>query len=182
MGIMRAFQIAKDYKQSNREEIGDDYIELKEFKFFLIALRQYFEYWVAFTRLDDDGDKRISLVEFTHNKESIEKWVGPINDIEACFKEIDLNGGGIVLFDEFSDWAIKKSLDLDDDVEQEGADFEGMLEQKDEPREKSAMKGSTSSNPEEKSAKNSLQDSTSSNSEEKTASQSSLLPDINWQE
>merc|ERR1712048_897764 len=136
----------------------------------------------AFTRLDDDGDKRISLIEFTQNKESIEKWVGPINDIEACFKEIDLNGGGIVLFDEFSEWAIKKSLDLDDDVEQEGADFDGMLEQKDEPREKSAKKDSTSTNPEEKSAKNSFRDSTSSKSEEKSASQSSLLPDINWQE
>ena len=61
--IMRAFQIARDYKPSTREDIesGDDYIELSEFRFFLIALRQYFEYWVAFCRIDDDGDRRITL-------------------------------------------------------------------------------------------------------------------------
>ena len=35
--------------------------------------------------------------------------------MEAEFKTIDLNGGGIVLFDEFCDWAIKKALDLEDD-------------------------------------------------------------------
>ena len=62
----------------------------------------------------------------------MEKWVGEIVDIEACFREIDVNGGGFVLFDEFCEWAIKKSLDLDDDEEVEGADFEGMLAQKDD--------------------------------------------------
>jgi hypothetical protein len=34
---------------------------------------------------------------------------------EARWKECDKNGGGQVLFDEFSEWAIKKGLDLEDD-------------------------------------------------------------------
>ena len=46
----------------------------------------------------------------------IEKWVGKLNESGAqAFKEIDKNGGGFILFNEFCDWAIKKSLDLDDD-------------------------------------------------------------------
>ena len=47
-------------------------------------------------------------------KEKIEAWVGKI-DMEASFKEIDTNGGGSILFDEFCQWAIKKNLDLEDD-------------------------------------------------------------------
>lgn len=112
--IMRAFQIAKDSKRSKRGEVGDDYIELREFKFFLLSLRQYFEYWQAFSRVDADNDRRINLVEFVDNKEKIEKWVGPI-DAEEEFKAIDTNGGGIILFDEFCKWAITRSLDLEDD-------------------------------------------------------------------
>ena len=42
----------------------------------------------------------------------METWVGTIADMEAEFKIIDVNGGGKILFDEFCNWAIKKSLDL----------------------------------------------------------------------
>ncbi len=31
------------------------------------------------------------------------------------WREIDHNGGGVVLFDEFCQWAIQKNLDLEDD-------------------------------------------------------------------
>ena len=36
-------------------------------------------------------------------------------DPEKSFKDIDKNGGGIILFDEFCEFAIKTSLDLEDD-------------------------------------------------------------------
>ena len=51
-------------------------------------------------------------------------WVGPIADIDSEFRAIDKNGGGIILFDEFCDWAIKKNLDLEDD-DDDIADFDG---------------------------------------------------------
>lgn len=38
-------------------------------------------------------------------------------DAARSFREIDTNRGGIVLFDEFADWALRKGLDLDDDDE-----------------------------------------------------------------
>ena len=34
---------------------------------------------------------------------------------EAQWKQCDADGAGKVLFDEFSDWAIKTNLDLEDD-------------------------------------------------------------------
>ena len=35
----------------------------------------------------------------------------------ALFHEIDTNKGGIILFDEFSEWAIRKKLDAEKDHE-----------------------------------------------------------------
>lgn len=37
----------------------------------------------------------------------MEKWGISISDPEATFDEIDTNGGGMILFDEFCEWAIK---------------------------------------------------------------------------
>lgn len=115
--IMRAFQSAKDCTQSKRTDVkGADYIEFKEFRYFLSSLRQYFEYYVAFVRCDTNSDHKISLQEFKDAQEKIELWVGKI-DAEAAFNEIDTNKGGSILFDEFCKWAIKKNLDLEDDDE-----------------------------------------------------------------
>jgi len=117
--IMRAFQIAKDSQKSKRADCsGDDFIERKEFKFFLSSLRQYIEYYVAFSRADENDDKRISKDEFVAAKDKIESWVGEI-DADASFAEIDENGGGFILFDEFCKWAIRKNLDLDDDIDED---------------------------------------------------------------
>jgi len=46
---------------------------------------------------------------------TLEKWGINIYDPEESFKEIDANGGGHVLFDEFVTWAASKNLDLEDD-------------------------------------------------------------------
>ena len=112
--VMRAFQIAKNCTKSKRGKAGDDYIEFREFRFFLLSLRQYFEYFEAFNRVDTSGDGRISLVEFKDAQDKVEVWVGKFN-AEEEFKKIDTNGGGIILFDEFCNWAISKNLDLEDD-------------------------------------------------------------------
>lgn len=111
--IMRAFQVAKNSRPSKRAA-GDDYVELREFKFFFASLRQYLEYYVAFDQLDTDGDKKLSLKEFKAGEGKVETWVGKL-DAEEEFKSMDSNTGGSVLFDEFSKWAIKKNLDLEDD-------------------------------------------------------------------
>merc|ERR1712079_392556 len=74
---------------------------------------------MLFVRLDTGMDHRVNKEEFTSlkMKETIEKWVGPVEDMGAEFDKIDKNGGGQILFGEFVDWALEKDLDIEDDVE-----------------------------------------------------------------
>lgn len=114
--INRAFHHARKISKKESEH-GDDYVTFSEFRIFLYMLRQYFEYYQAFDRVDTGDDGRISKEEFTNPKvkDAIEKWVGPIEDYEAEFDSIDANGGGQILFNEFVDWATDKNLDIEDD-------------------------------------------------------------------
>ena len=112
--IMRAFQAAKNSKKS-KSKYGPEYVEKGEFKVLLYCLRQYFEYYQAFARIDTSDDNRIDLKEFKAAMPMIQKWVGPIANAEAEFRKIDKNGGGQILFDEFVVWAYSRNLDLDDD-------------------------------------------------------------------
>jgi hypothetical protein len=52
------------------------------------------------------------------------QWKIDVRDIKAQWKKCDRNGGGMVLFDEFCNWAISQNLDLDDD-DDEDFDREG---------------------------------------------------------
>lgn len=117
--IIRAFNFAKD-AIPGKAKYGADYLEKKEFRIFLVALRQRFEYFQAFKRIDSGGDGRIDLMEFMGARKIIEKWVGKMADPEKEFNTIDTNGGGQILFDEFCDWSCKKNLDLDDDNDFQG--------------------------------------------------------------
>jgi hypothetical protein len=45
----------------------------------------------------------------------MKKWGIVISDPMTTFKLIDKDNGGMILFDEFCQWAIQKNLDLDDD-------------------------------------------------------------------
>merc|ERR1712106_669112 len=104
--INRAFHYSKSVSKSKHIH-ADDYLDFKEFRLFLAALRQFFEFYQAFSRIDTGKDNRISREEFTSKsiKKSIESWVGPIDDMETEFDKIDTNGGGQILFSEFVDWA-----------------------------------------------------------------------------
>ena len=114
--IMRAFQAAKNSKAS-KNRYGPDYIEKAEFKYLLYSLRQYFEYYQAFGRIDTGDDNRVDINEFKSALPVIQKWVGPIANPDEEFHKIDKNGGGQVLFDEFVSWAFSRNLDLEDDDE-----------------------------------------------------------------
>ena len=91
--IIRAYKAARS-KGKNKSKYSGDYVEKHEFRYFLLALRQYFEYWAAFARVDTGDDRRINKSEFKKAKPMLEKWVGPIEDMDTTFDEIDKNGGG----------------------------------------------------------------------------------------
>jgi len=100
---------------------GDDFIEFREFRLFFQTLRQYFEYYQAFSRLDTGDDNKVSKEEFCSEsaKASVAKWVKEVpEDWEAEFDKIDTNKGGQILFKEFVEWAVAKNLDLEDDIDE----------------------------------------------------------------
>ncbi len=111
---MRAFQTAKT-KVKSKSPHGDDYITKGEYRYLLKYLRQYYEYWVAFDKIDTNDDRRVSHTEFVQAKPELEKWGIDMSHPQARWAECDRDGGGFVLFIEFCDWAIKKNLDLEDD-------------------------------------------------------------------
>ena len=61
--IMRAFEFAKSYcpAKGKNKKYGDDYVEKKEFRVLLVALRQRFEFHEAFKRIDFNNDDRIDF-------------------------------------------------------------------------------------------------------------------------
>jgi len=104
---------------------GDDYLEFREFRLFFQTLRQYFEYFQAFSRIDTGDDSRVSKEEFCSDasKAAMAKWMKEVpEDLEAEFDKIDENSGGQILFKEFIKWAISKNLDLEDDVDEAPAE------------------------------------------------------------
>lgn len=112
--LLRAFVAAKT-KMPAKSKYSDDYVSKGEYRWLLKYLRIYYEYWVAFDRIDKDDDRRIDFDEFMKAKEKLEAWGIDMSDPQKAWSECDKNGGGVVLFDEFSAWAIKKGLDLEDD-------------------------------------------------------------------
>ena len=112
--IARAYKDAKN-KIKGKAKHSDDYVEWLEFRYLLIYLRQYFEYYVMFCRADLSSDFKIKLDEFKKALPKLEKWGVKINDPAAEFKKLDTNGSGSIMFDEFCEFAIQKNLDLEDD-------------------------------------------------------------------
>jgi len=116
--IMRAFQAAKkahNAKAGGSDDLGPDFVQKIEFRLLLVYLAKYFEVWQMFDEIDDGEDHRINMEEFQKAVPLLEGWGVTIEDPETSFQEIDGNGGGQILFDEFAEWAITKQLDLDDD-------------------------------------------------------------------
>jgi hypothetical protein len=74
-----------------------------------------------FEAIDTNKDKRIDAGEFAAAAKLVETWGMTIKDPAEVFAQIDIDGGGMILFDEFADWAIRKQLDLPDDDDAENA-------------------------------------------------------------
>jgi hypothetical protein len=71
-----------------------------------LYLRQYFEYFVMFKKMDTSGDNKLSKKEFIEAIPNLKKWGVLVTDVNAEFDNIDTNKGGEILFDEFSHYCI----------------------------------------------------------------------------
>jgi Ca2+-binding EF-hand superfamily protein len=127
--LLRAFNAAKNIggKQTGKNA---EYIERREFRYLLLYLRKYYEYWVMFNRIDTSGDRRLSHDEFIEGISQIESWGVSLEDSSAAFHEMDSDGRGMILFDEFCNWAIHMHLDLEDDDDDDEDDTIQLQEQK----------------------------------------------------
>lgn len=98
--LMRAFKAT--------DTSGNGFIDRQEFPFCLSYVVYYNNLWSLFTALDEDGDRRITKQEFLKvaNKLDLPR------DADQVFSEIDINGGGIILFDEFCHWLAQNKADL----------------------------------------------------------------------
>lgn len=103
--IMRAYQAA------DREQ-RDGFIRKKEFRFFLTCVHLYNQLWTTFAHLDDDSDRRLTRQEF----HQIASAVGDVNDPDQVFDEMDVNQGGVILFDEFCTWWARSKIGEEVDI------------------------------------------------------------------
>ena len=63
--MRRAFMAAKAHSKSKEEDsVADDFVQKKEFRIFLLYLRQYFEYFFMFKKLDRESDNKLNVEEF----------------------------------------------------------------------------------------------------------------------
>jgi hypothetical protein len=133
--INRAFHAARDIVPSVGS-IGPHYVDLHEFRYFLLYLQHYLELFLIFAELDSTkvrgkySDRRMSYPEFEVAIPKLIAW-GLEPEVErviqsnpqAVFQSIDDNGGGVVLFDEFAHWALwnhifKLNGEDDEDMEE----------------------------------------------------------------
>ena len=112
--LIRAYNASKNKIKGKAKHSGD-YVEWLEFRILLVYLRQYFEYYAMFCRIDTSDDFKVDINEFKKAVPILEKWGVKITDPNAEFKNNDNNNSGSIMFDEFCEYAIKKNLDLEDD-------------------------------------------------------------------
>ena len=114
--IMRAFQAAKGANNAKNAKgsLGPDFVEKCEFRLLLLYLKEYFEIWQMFEKVDSGDDYRVNYDEFKQALPMFKRWGFEVKDPKAEFKVIDRNGGGEILFDEFADWALKRRLDMEE--------------------------------------------------------------------
>jgi Ca2+-binding EF-hand superfamily protein len=104
--VMRAYQAARGVSGGH-----GDYVEKSEFRLFLVYLQRYLELWQMFAAMDGSSsgvdDRRITYDEFqTSVPQLVQQFGITVDDPKATFDAMDVNGGGMVLFDEFSQWAM----------------------------------------------------------------------------
>ncbi|KAH8073977.1 hypothetical protein JL721_2532 [Aureococcus anophagefferens] len=90
--LMRAYKFA--------DADGSGLISKREFCLLLRSLFFFNDLWHKFEVIDTSGDRRLDLGEFVRGAALIDLHFAE-DEARAVFDEIDENGGGVILFNEF---------------------------------------------------------------------------------
>lgn len=90
--LMRAYKFA--------DADGSGLISKREFCLLLRSLFFFNDLWTKFELIDTSGDRRVDLAEFIKGAALIDLNLSD-EEARATFDEIDENGGGVILFNEF---------------------------------------------------------------------------------
>ena len=110
--------LMRAYKAADRK--ADGLIRRNEFRLLLKYLVYFNDLWDRFDEIDSDDDRRISLEEFKRGCGILGIGI-PAEEIEADFDDMDANGGGTVLFEEFCSWCAQNHV-IDDETEDDDND------------------------------------------------------------
>ena len=99
--LMRAYKAA--------DESGDGWIGPREFRQLLRYLVYFNQLWDDFEAMDVNHERRITVDSFLAGCKAIGLGISP-SEAAAQFKEMDLDGSGVVLFEEFCTFCAKKHL------------------------------------------------------------------------
>ena len=125
--LMRAYQVARDYgngidmtkiygmkaaMELKKSDIYASTVNIKEFRILLEYIQKYFVLFEVYKTIDKDFDGRVGPNEYEAGKAAMVAKGFP----EATFAELDGDGAGMCLFDEFCAYMIGKAgLDVDGD-------------------------------------------------------------------
>lgn len=103
--------LMRSYKAADTNNNG--FISLKEFKNLWKYIVYFNSLWDKFYDIDLDSDRRISLNEFKTMSKSL--FDSNLSDKESVyiFELIDTNNAGMILFDEFCAFMIKRKIALE---------------------------------------------------------------------
>ena len=101
--IMRAYKAA--------DASGNGWLNRREFSVFLQFLVVFENLWRQFEIIDTDGDRRLTMQEFVSKAPKLPEYVSKTpNELEAIFRSLDKNGGGVLLFDEFCQASAQQAI------------------------------------------------------------------------
>jgi len=112
--LMRAYK-----KTTLKDGNGDDWVQRIEFIKLLRNIFYFNRVYLVFDELDTDDDRRIDINEF---KTGFAVLKMEDHKAEDVFSEIDRNGGGFILFNEFCSW-FAKNMNVVEFLEEELADL-----------------------------------------------------------
>jgi Ca2+-binding EF-hand superfamily protein len=99
--------LMRAYKATIKAGNGDDWVQKKEFKMLLGNLIYFNKIFWLFDQSDSDKDRRLTEKEFGWCMNCLGEKMSA-QQISQEFRQVDRNGGGIILFDEFCKYVTAK--------------------------------------------------------------------------